>query len=59
MAARQRNTFSIRVLTIGTTFLIAAHCKTEVTARSAEQLPQKQGKERVFNLAIFALNGQN
>jgi hypothetical protein len=40
MAARQRNTFSILVLKIGTTFLIAALRKTEVTARSAEQLPQ-------------------
>jgi hypothetical protein len=54
MAARQRNTFSILVLKIGTTFLIAAHHKTEVTARSAEQLPQQQGKERVFSLAMFA-----
>jgi phosphoribosyl-dephospho-CoA transferase len=59
MAARQRNTFSTIVIKIGTNFLTAALRKTEVTARSAEQLPQNQGKERVFNLAKFARNEQN
>jgi hypothetical protein len=52
MAARQ--TFSTLVLKIGTTFLTAGLRKTEATARSADQLPQYQGKERVFNLAMFA-----
>jgi hypothetical protein len=54
MAARQRNTFSTLVLKIGTTFLTAALRKTGVTARSAEQLPQYQRKERVFILDMFA-----
>jgi hypothetical protein len=40
MAARHRNTFSTLVLKIGATFLTAALRKTEVTARSADQLPQ-------------------
>jgi hypothetical protein len=61
MAARQRNTrtFSTLVLKIGTTFLTAALLKTEDTPRSADQLPQYQGKELLFNLAVFALNEQN
>jgi hypothetical protein len=54
MAARQRNTVSTLVLKNGTTFLTAALRKTEATSRSADQLPQQQGKERVFNLAMFA-----
>jgi hypothetical protein len=49
----QRNILSTIVLKIGTTFLTAALRKTEATPRSAHQLPQQQGKERVFNLAIF------
>jgi hypothetical protein len=54
MNARQRNTFSTLALKIGTVFLTTALRKTEATPRSADQLPQKQGKERVFNLAMFA-----
>jgi hypothetical protein len=42
------------VLKIGTTFLTAALRKTEATHRSAQQLPQQQGKERVFSPAMFA-----
>jgi di/tricarboxylate transporter len=54
MAARQRYTFSTLVLKIGTIFLTAALSKTEATPRSAEQLAQQQGKEPVFNLAMFS-----
>jgi hypothetical protein len=54
MAAGQINILSTLVLKIGTIFLTAALRKTEVTAHSAEQLPQQQGKERVFSLAMFA-----
>jgi hypothetical protein len=54
MAARQRNILSTIVLKVGTIFLTAARRKTEATPRSPEQLPQQQGKERVFNLAMFA-----
>jgi hypothetical protein len=39
--------------------LTAALRKTEATSRSADQLPQKQGKERVFNLGMFAWNEEN
>jgi hypothetical protein len=52
-AARQRNTSTL-VLKMGTIFLAAAHRKTEATPRSAEQLPQQQGKDRVFKLAMYA-----
>jgi hypothetical protein len=54
MAARQRNILSTLALKSGTIFLTAALSKTEATLRSADQLPQQQGKERVFNLAMFA-----
>jgi hypothetical protein len=54
MAAWQRNILSTLVLKSGTILLIAALRKTEATPRSADQLPQQQGKERVFNLAMFA-----
>jgi hypothetical protein len=40
MNARQRNTLSALALKIGTTFLTAALRKTEITPRSADQLPQ-------------------
>jgi hypothetical protein len=52
--AASRETISTLVLKIGTTFLTAALRKTEATPRTAHQLPQQQGKERVFNLAMFA-----
>jgi hypothetical protein len=54
MAARQRNILSTLVLKSGTTFLTAALRKTEVTPRPADQLPQYPGKERGFNLVMFA-----
>jgi hypothetical protein len=46
MAARQEYILSTLVLKIGTILLTAALRKTEATPRSAEQFPQKQGKER-------------
>jgi hypothetical protein len=54
MAARQRNILSTLVLRNGNIFLTAALCKTEATPRSADQHSQQQGKERVFNLVMFA-----
>jgi hypothetical protein len=54
MAARQRNIHSTPVLKRGTILLTAALRKTVDTPRSADQLPQKQVKERVFSLAMFA-----
>jgi hypothetical protein len=54
MAARQRNILSTLVFKSGTIFLTVALRKTEDTPRSADQLSHYQGKERVFNLAMFA-----
>jgi hypothetical protein len=54
MAARQRNVLLTLVLKIGTTFLTAALRKMEATPLSAEQLPQQEGKDREFSLAMFA-----
>jgi hypothetical protein len=48
------NILSTPVLKSGTIFLTAALCKTEATPCSSDQLPHKQGKERVFNLTMFA-----